>query len=103
MLTRRAHQVLSDVGGVRILGPAPEHKSGIVSFVVDGIHAHDVAQLLDRAGIAIRAGHHCAMPLHTRLGHVATSRASFYFYNTPAEVDALGDALRDAKRVFRRQ
>ncbi len=102
-LTRRAHEVLSDVGSVRILGPSLQHKSGIISFVVDGIHAHDVAQLLDRQGIAIRAGHHCAMPMHTRLGLVATSRASFYFYNTPAEVDALGEALREAKRVFRRQ
>ena len=103
-LLQHAHEVLSQVGGVKLLGPAPEpnQKSGIVSFVVDGIHAHDVAQLLDRHGIAIRAGHHCAMPLHQRLGLTATSRASFYFYNTPAEVDALGEALRDAKRVFRR-
>jgi cysteine desulfurase/selenocysteine lyase len=114
MLTRRAQDVLSEIKGVRILGPAlcqtprtsdqgqmtTDH-AGIVSFVVDGIHAHDVAQLLDRQGIAVRAGHHCAMPLHQRLGLVATSRASFYFYNTPAEVDALGAALREAKRVFR--
>jgi cysteine desulfurase/selenocysteine lyase len=103
VLTQRAHEVLSTVGGVRLLGPGVEHKSGIVSFVVDGIHAHDVAQLLDRHGIAVRAGHHCAMPLHQRLGIPATSRASFYFYNTLAEVDALGEALRDAKRVFRRR
>jgi cysteine desulfurase/selenocysteine lyase len=102
LLTQRAHEVLAGVGGVRVLGPSPENKSGIVSFVVEGIHAHDVAQLLDRHGIAIRAGHHCAMPLHQRLGIPATSRASFYFYNTPAEVDALGEALRDAKRIFRR-
>jgi cysteine desulfurase / selenocysteine lyase len=103
-LLHHAHKVLSQIGGVKLLGPAPEpnQKSGIVSFVVDGIHAHDVAQLLDRHGVAIRAGHHCAMPLHQRLGLTATSRASFYFYNTPAEVDALGEALRDAKRVFRR-
>ena len=85
-----------------MLGPSPDNKSGIVSFVVEGIHAHDVAQLLDRHGIAIRAGHHCAMPLHQRLGVPATSRASFYFYNTLAEIDALGEALRDAKRIFRR-
>jgi len=85
-----------------LLGPALEHQSGIVSFVLDGIHAPVVAQLLDRHGIAIRAGHHCAMPLHQRLGIPATSRASFYFYNTPAEVDLLGVALNDAKRVFRR-
>ena len=103
-LLQHAHEVLSQIGGVKLLGPAPEpnQKSGIVSFVVDGIHAHDVAQLLDRHGIAVRAGHHCAMPLHQRLGLTATSRASFYFYNTPAEIDALGEALRDAKRVFRR-
>jgi len=102
LLTQRAHEVLAGVGGVRVLGPSPENKSGIVSFVVEGIHAHDAAQLLDRHGIAIRAGHHCAMPLHQRLGIPATSRASFYFYNTPAEVDALGEGLRDAKRIFRR-
>ncbi len=102
MLTCRAHEVLLAIDGVKLLGPGLDHKSGIVSFVVEGIHAHDVAQLLDRHGIAIRAGHHCAMPLHQRLGITATSRASFYFYNTPAEVDALGEALRDAKRVFRR-
>jgi cysteine desulfurase/selenocysteine lyase len=102
MLTERAHEVLAAVGGVRLLGPETDQKSGIVSFVVEGIHAHDVAQLLDRHGIAIRAGHHCAMPLHQKLGIPATSRASFYFYNTLAEVDALGEALRDAKRVFRR-
>jgi cysteine desulfurase / selenocysteine lyase len=115
MLTHRAFDVLSDIKGIRILGPplnpdplTTDHRplttdhAGIVSFVVDGIHAHDVAQLLDRQGIAVRAGHHCAMPLHQRLGLAATSRASFYFYNTPGEVDALGDALRNAKRIFRR-
>ncbi|MCC7085606.1 MAG: cysteine desulfurase [Pirellulales bacterium] len=101
-LTLRAHDALGEVGGVHLLGPSPEHKSGIVSFIVDGIHAHDIAQLLDRHGIAVRAGHHCAMPLHQRLGLVATSRASFYFYNTLAEVDALAAALRDAKRIFRK-
>ncbi len=103
MLTLRAHAALSEIGGIRLLGPPPEQKSGIVSFVVDGIHAHDIAQLLDRHGIAVRAGHHCAMPLHKRLNLVATSRASFYFYNTPSEVDALAEALRDTKRIFRRQ
>ena len=102
MLTRRAHEILSEVGGVRLLGPGLEHKSGIVSFLVEGIHAHDVAQLLDRHGIAVRAGHHCAMPLHQRLGVAATTRASFYFYNTPNEVEALGEALQDAKHLFRR-
>jgi cysteine desulfurase/selenocysteine lyase len=103
ILTARAHEQLEALGGVRILGPAPEHKAGIVSFVIERIHAHDVAQLLDRHGVAIRAGHHCAMPLHKRLGITASSRASFYFYNTPEEVDVLVDALRAAKRLFRRE
>ena len=101
-LVARAHEALSAVGGVRFLGPSPELKSGIVSFVVDGVHAHDVAQLLDRQGIAVRAGHHCTMPLHKRLSITASSRASFYFYNTPGEVDRLAAALAEAKRVLRR-
>jgi cysteine desulfurase/selenocysteine lyase len=102
MLTRRAHELLSDMGAVRILGPGVDDKAGIVSFVVEGIHAHDVAHQLDRAGVAIRAGHHCAMPLHKRLGVIASNRASFYLYNTLEEVDQLADALRDVKRLFRR-
>ena len=104
-LTRRAHEVLEAVGGIRIIGPAPEHKSGIVSFVFDSgrPHAHDVAQVLDRYGVAIRAGHHCTMPLHKRFGVAATARASFYFYNTLAEVDKLGEALEQVKHVFRRK
>jgi cysteine desulfurase / selenocysteine lyase len=102
LLTARAHEVLASVGGVRIYGPPPAQKSAIVSFTLDGIHAHDVAQLLDRQGIAVRAGHHCAMPLHKKLGVAATSRASFYFYNTLAEVDCLGPALEQVKRRFRR-
>jgi cysteine desulfurase/selenocysteine lyase len=102
-LTRQAHAALAQLSGVRILGPAPEHKSGVVSFVVDGLHPHDVAQLLDGEGIAIRAGHHCAMPLHKRLGIVASSRASFYLYNTAEEVDRFVAALAKAQRRFRRK
>jgi cysteine desulfurase / selenocysteine lyase len=67
------------------------------------MHAHDIAQLVDRHGVAVRAGHHCAMPLHKRLGITASARASFYFYNTLAEVDQLGHALDQARRVFRRR
>ena len=78
-LTERAHAVLEAIGGVRILGPAPCQKSGIVSFTVGKIHAHDVAQLLDREGIAIRAGHHCTMPLHQRLGINASAAPAFIF------------------------
>jgi len=102
-LTRLAHEVMSGVGGVRFLGPEPEHKSGIVSFTLERVHAHDIAQLLDRQGIAVRAGHHCAMPLHKRLGIAASSRASFYFYNTAEEVERLGRALEEIKRIFRRK
>jgi len=103
LLAARAHEVLTDVGDVRFLGPAPSNKAGIVSFVIDRVHAHDIAQLLDRRGIAVRAGHHCAMPLHKRLGITASTRASFYFYNTLAEVELLGTALGEIKRVFRRK
>jgi len=93
VLTERAYEVLQSVDGVRILGPAPAQRAGIVSFTVDRIHPHDVAQLLDRHGIAIRAGHHCTMPLHKRFGVGATARASFYFYNTLGEVEKLAEAL----------
>jgi cysteine desulfurase/selenocysteine lyase len=102
ILTAHAHAVLEQVGGVRLLGPQPAQKAGIVSFVMQGIHAHDVAQIVDQDGVAIRAGHHCAMPLHKRLGITASNRASFYFYNTLEEVDQLGRALERAQRVFRR-
>ncbi len=102
-LTRLAHEVMESVGGIHFLGPSPEHKAGIVSFTLDRVHAHDIAQLLDRQGIAIRAGHHCAMPLHKRLGIAASSRASFYFYNTEEEVRRLGAALEETKRIFRRK
>lgn len=103
LLSKRAHEILDDIGGIRFLGPSPDQKAGIVSFVIDGIHAHDVAQLCDRHGVAIRAGHHCAMPLHKRLGVSASNRASFYFYNTLEEVNRLGDAVRKTKDVFRRR
>jgi cysteine desulfurase/selenocysteine lyase len=103
LLTERAHEVLAAVGGVRILGPSPEHKAGIVSFTLERVHAHDIAQLLDRHGIAVRAGHHCAMPLHKRFKIGATARASFYFYNTLEEVERLGDALAQVKQVFQRR
>jgi cysteine desulfurase/selenocysteine lyase len=101
-LTTRAHELLADLRGVRLLGPPPADKGGIVSFTIEGIHAHDIAQLLDRQGIAVRAGHHCAMPLHQRLGIPASTRASFYLYNTLDEVEQLAGGLREVKRVFRR-
>lgn len=101
-LTRLAHDHLTAMGGNRLLGPAPEHKSGIVSFTLDGVHAHDVAQVLDHHGVAVRAGHHCTMPLHKRLGIAASVRASFYLYNTAAEVEQFAEAVSLARKVFHR-
>jgi cysteine desulfurase/selenocysteine lyase len=103
LLARRAHEVLAAIPGIRIIGPAPEHKGGLVSFVLDRIHAHDAAELLDRKGIAVRAGHHCTMPLHKRFGVTATARASFYLYNTLDEIDKLGEALVQTKEFFHRR
>jgi cysteine desulfurase/selenocysteine lyase len=99
-LVRYAYDQLSEIDGVRILGAAPEYRSGLVSFTVDRIHPHDLAQVLDRRGIAIRAGHHCAQPLHTRLGIAASARASFYLYNTVEEVDRLIEGIRHAQKLF---
>ena len=102
MLATAAHEALDRIGGVRFLGPPPEAKAGIVSFVLEGIHPHDIAQVLDSRGIAVRAGHHCTMPLHKRLGITASTRASFYLYNTLEEVTALAEGLAEVKRIFRR-
>jgi cysteine desulfurase/selenocysteine lyase len=102
MLTQSAHELLSEIPEVRILGPAPEKKGGIVSFVLDGVHADDVSRVLDVQGIAVRAGHHCAMPLHQRYGVEASCRASFYLYNTLEEVERLATGLSQVKKVFRR-
>jgi cysteine desulfurase / selenocysteine lyase len=89
------------IGGVTVYGPHDlEARVGVISFDVEGIHPHDMATLLDREGIAVRAGHHCNHPLMTRLGVPATTRASFYLYNTLAECDALVAAVRKAKKVF---
>jgi cysteine desulfurase/selenocysteine lyase len=90
-LVRRAHQLLPGIPGLRILGPDPEHKGGIVTFVLDKVHPDDLSRLLDVQGIAVRAGHHCAMPLHARLGLSASCRASFYLYNRLDEVETLAD------------
>src|SRR5918996_157735 len=89
---------LGELEGVTCYGPPAERRAGIVSFNVDGIHPHDVAQVLDWEGVAIRAGHHCTQPLMTRLGVAATCRASFYVYSIPEEVDRLVDGLHKAKQ-----
>jgi cysteine desulfurase/selenocysteine lyase len=99
-----ARRLLTEIPGVRLLGPSSDRQSGIVSFVVDGLHPHDVAHLLNTQGVAVRAGQHCAMPLHQRLGLSATTRASFYLYNTAAEVAALAEALiQVAETITRRR
>jgi len=100
-LTGYALQELSAIPGLAIIGPSNTvDRGGAVSFVVDGVHAHDVGQILDDAGVQVRVGHHCAWPLHRRFGIAATVRASFALYNTSGEVDALVGAVRDAQRFF---
>jgi cysteine desulfurase/selenocysteine lyase len=96
-----ALQKLAEVEGLRIFGPprGPE-RSGPVSFELEGVHAHDVSEILDRHGVAVRAGHHCAQPLMDRLGVAATARASFAVHTIPEEIDRLVEGLEDAKRVF---
>jgi cysteine desulfurase/selenocysteine lyase len=98
-LTRYALKQLGEVPGLTTYGHAPE-RGGVISFNLDGIHPHDVAQFADREGVAIRAGHHCAQPLMARLGVMATGRASFYLYNTEEDVDQLVAALVKTKEFF---
>jgi cysteine desulfurase/selenocysteine lyase len=98
-LLQRATEAIAALAGVRILGTS-KHKAAVLSFVVDGIHPHDVGTLLNQEGVAVRTGHHCAQPLMKRLGVAATSRASFAFYNTIADVDALAAGIRSVQRVF---
>ncbi len=99
-LTRYALQVLGQEKGITVIGPDPEKRGGVVSFSMDGIHPHDVAQILDSDGIAVRAGHHCAMPLHQHLKLSATTRASFYLYNTTEDIDRLVRGLAKVRKVF---
>jgi cysteine desulfurase / selenocysteine lyase len=100
-LTERALTALGAIDGLRILGPTETVDRGsAVSFTVEGVHPHDVSQVLDDRGVAVRAGHHCAWPLHRALGVQSSTRASFYLYNTPDEVDALADGIRAAQKFF---
>jgi cysteine desulfurase/selenocysteine lyase len=91
---------LAEVPGIHVFGPEAEYKGGVAAFTFDGVHPHDVAQVLDRSGIAVRAGHHCAMPLHEKYNIPATTRASFYLYNTQDEVDHLIEGLYNVKQYF---
>ena len=105
-LTEAALAGLGEIEGVRIIGPTPDgptgtaNRGGAVSFVVDGVHPHDVGQVLDSLGVAVRVGHHCAWPLHRRFGIAATVRATFYVYNDLEDVAALVAGVREAQRFF---
>jgi cysteine desulfurase/selenocysteine lyase len=100
-LTAYALDTLGAIGGVRVLGPlTTKDRGGAVSFDVQDVHPHDVGQILDEFGVAVRADHHCAWPLHRALGVAASTRASFYLYNTHAEIDVLAEAIRYAQRFF---
>jgi cysteine desulfurase/selenocysteine lyase len=91
---------LAEVPGMVLYGPPADRRAGVVSFNLEGIHPHDVAQILDRQGVAIRAGHHCCQPLMHKLGVAATNRASFYLYTVPEEIDQLVDGLHTVRKVF---
>ncbi|HUN07039.1 MAG TPA: cysteine desulfurase [Aggregatilineales bacterium] len=99
-LTAYALDRLAEVPGLTVYGPDASQKGAVAAFSYGTIHPHDIAQMLDADGIAVRAGHHCAMPLHDQLGCGATARASFYIYNTTAEIDALIEALYKVKQAF---
>jgi len=91
---------LEEIPGVRVLGPAADQKGGVAAFTLEGVHPHDVAQILDHYGVAVRAGHHCAQPLHEKFGIPATTRASFYIYSIREEVDKLVAGIYQVKKIF---
>lgn len=99
-LVSYAMERLEEVPGLTVYGPGATERGGVTSFTFEGAHPHDVAQILDEYGVAVRAGHHCAMPIHERFGLPATTRASYYIYNTPEEVDRLIEALYRVKELF---
>ena len=101
LLIEKAYAALRQIDGLQLLGPTPEHRSGLISFAFDRIHAHEFAQVLnDRFGVAVRAGHHCTQPLHKLLGITASTRASFYLYNRPEDVDRLVEGIVEVQRMF---
>ncbi len=88
---------------MRLMGPPISQRGGVAAFSLDGVHPHDISQVLDQDGIAIRAGHHCAMPLHTKLNLAASARASFYLYTRPSDIDKLVSSLHRVRKLFRLQ
>jgi cysteine desulfurase/selenocysteine lyase len=100
-ITEYGFEALSGIDGLTVYGPPPSRRAGVISFAVEGIHPHDLATIADRDQVCLRAGHHCAMPLMTRLGVAATARASFYVYTQKDEVDRLVGSIREAQRIFK--
>ena len=100
-LAQETHARLAGIPGMRLLGPR-QGRAGLVSFALEGVHAHDVVSLANEEGIALRGGHHCTQPLMRKLGLPASARASFYFYNTPGEVDRLVETIGQIEKFFRR-
>ncbi|MNY26081.1 putative cysteine desulfurase [compost metagenome] len=98
-LLEYATERFAELDGVRIVGTAKD-KAAVISFVIEGVHPHDVGTILDSEGVAVRAGHHCAQPVMIRMGVPATTRASLAFYNTPEEVDALIEGIKTVQRIF---
>jgi cysteine desulfurase/selenocysteine lyase len=98
-LANYAYEKLTELKGIRLFGPA-SGRAGLVSFLLDGVHAHDVVTFADQSGVALRGGHHCNQPLMKKLGVESTTRASFYFYNTHAEVDHFVEVLRKIQQFF---
>jgi cysteine desulfurase/selenocysteine lyase len=101
MLNNYALESLDEMNGIHVFGPGPEQRGGVISFSMDGAHPHDIAQILDSEGVAVRAGHHCSMPLHEILNVTATTRASFYLYNSREDIDQLVKALQKVKTLFK--
>jgi cysteine desulfurase/selenocysteine lyase len=99
-LAAYALDVLGEIPGITLYGPPPDRRAGIVMFNVEGVHPHDMAQILDLEAIAIRAGHHCCQPLMRKLGVPATNRASFYLYTVPEEIDRLAAGVRKARELM---
>jgi cysteine desulfurase/selenocysteine lyase len=99
-ITEYAYEALTEVDGLTVYGPPPSRRAGVISFSLDGIHPHDLATIADRDQVCVRAGHHCAMPLMTRLGVAATARASFYVYTQREEIDRLVSSIKEAQRIF---
>lgn len=100
LLISYALESLDEIPGIRLLGPSADQKGGVASFTLEGLHPHDIAQILDYEGIAVRAGHHCAMPLHEKFAITASTRASLYLYNSEEDIDFLVDGLKKAIKIF---